>query len=434
MSRSTPWRPLAALLAGLLVVGCGSSAPTPVPSSPSPAPTSGSPEPSATRSGEASPSSSSGSGEDGYAAIEAIVREIRGLDEQRPVEPEVLDEAALGEYVRAEFDEQNPPEYVAAYDRLLKHLGLVPPDADVQELYFELLESQVVGLYDPQSDRMFVVSRPGTPGVLDDATYAHEYGHALQDQAFDLEAVQAWATDQGDRSIARLALIEGDAMLVMTLWAQRELTSEQLLELATSSSPEQDAVLDRMPAILREQLLFPYTAGLNYVLGLQLTGGWEAVDAAFADPPDTTEQILHPERADEPAVEVRFPSDLASSMGEGWAEVLQDTLGEFQLGVWLREAGLTSAQADEIGDGWGGDRVVLLEGPAGAWAVAVEIAWDSSADAQEFRAAAGDLVGLLEGAGGEADVLARDQRSTTVVIASDAGALGRLANRLGLAG
>ncbi|HET7726691.1 MAG TPA: hypothetical protein VFK54_05125 [Candidatus Limnocylindrales bacterium] len=433
MSRSILSMPVAGLLTALLVVGCGNSAPTPVPNSPSPS-ESGSPKPTNAPSGSASPSASSGPGEDGYEAIEAVVREIRELEEQKPVEPEVLDEAALGEYVRAEFDEQNPPAYVEAYNRLLKHLGLVAQDADVQELYFELLESQVLGLYDPQSDRMFVVSRPGTPGVLDQATYAHEYGHALQDQAFDLEAVQAWATDQGDRSIARLALIEGDAMLIMTLWAQQELTPEQLLELATSSSPEQDAVLERMPAILREQLLFPYTAGLNYVLGLQLAGGWDAVDAAFADPPDTTEQILHPERADEPAVEVTFPPDLASGMGQGWSEALQDTFGEFQLGVWLREAGLTSAEADAIGEGWGGDRLVLLEGPSGAWATAVEIVWDSATDADAFRAAAGELVTLLEDAGGEADVLPRDQRTTTVVVGSDANAMGRLANRLGLAG
>ena len=433
MSRSTLRPPVAALLAALLVVGCGTSAPTPIPDSPSPSEPS-SPEPTTASPDAASPSPSSGSGASDYEAIEAVVRELRGLDEQKAVEPEVLDEAALGEYVRSEFEEQNPPEYVQAYNRLLKHLGLVPAGADVQELYFELLESQVLGLYDTQTDRMFVVSRPGTPGVLDQATYAHEYDHALQDQAFDLEAVQAWATDEGDRSIARLALIEGDAMLVMTLWAQRELTPEQLLELAGSSSPEQEAVLDRMPAILREQLLFPYTAGLNYVLGLQLAGGWEAVDAAFANPPDTTEQILHPDRADEPAVEVTFPSDLAAGMGRGWSEALQDTLGEFQLVVWLREAGLTSADADEIGDGWGGDRVVLLEGPDDAWATAVEVAWDSATDADEFRAAAGELVGLLEGAGGEADVLTRDQRTTTVVIGSDVDAMARLANRLGLAG
>jgi len=433
MSRSILRRPLAVLLVGLLVAGCGSTAPTPVPNTPSPS-ASGSPDRTAAPSGISSPTASAGSGGEGYGAIAAVVREIRGLDEKKPVEPEVLDEAALSEFVRAEYVEDNPPEYVAAYNRLLKHLGLVPQDADVQELYFELLESQVVGLYDPQSDRMFVVSRPGDPGVLDRATYAHEYGHALQDQAFDLEAVQAWEVDEGDRALARLALIEGDALLVMTLWAQRALTPEQFLELATSSSDEQNAVLERMPAILRDQLLFPYTAGLNYVIGLQTSGGWPAVDAALADPPDTTEQILHPDRADEPAVAVTFPGDLAAAMGQGWSEALQDTLGEFQVGIWLREAGVETIVADGAADGWGGDRLVLLEGPDDTWATVVEIAWDTPGDAQEFRDAAGQLVALLENAGGHADLLSRDRTSTTVVVGSDVDVMARVTERLGLAG
>lgn len=436
MSLATTLRPCAALLAVVLVAACGSSAPTPVPGSPGP---SVSAAPSGTPSGgpsSPSPSASAGAGDELYEAIEVAVRDIRGLEEEVPIAPEVIGADELSEFVREDFREQNPPEYVAAYERLLKHLALVPEDADIEELYFDLLESQVLGLYDPTEDELLVVSRSGQIGVLEQATYAHEYQHALQDQAFDLESVQDIELDQGDRAIARASLVEGDATLLMTLWAQQQLTQEQLVELATGSTDEeQNAVLERMPAILRESLLFPYSAGVNYVLAIQAAGGWDAVDAAFADPPDSTEQILHPDRRDEPPVEVTFPDDLASDMGSGWSEVLQDTFGEFQLGVWLREAGLGAVSSGNVAEGWGGDRIILLEGPDEAWATVVDIAWDNAEDAEEFRAAAPDLIALLERDGSEADVVSRGgETSTTVLVARDIDAMARVANLLGLAG
>ena len=57
-------------------------------------------------------------------------------------------------------------------------------------------------------------------------------------------------------------------------------------------------LLERMPPILRESLLFPYTGGPSFVQRLQAQGGWDAVNAAFAKPPASTEQILHPEKYD----------------------------------------------------------------------------------------------------------------------------------------
>jgi hypothetical protein len=48
--------------------------------------------------------------------------------------------------------------------------------------------------------------------------------------------------------------------------------------------------------------------------------------------------------------------------------------------------------------GWGGDRLVSLDGPDGAWAVVWQTDWDSDADAKEFRKAARDAMKDLSGA------------------------------------
>lgn len=273
---------------------------------------------------------------------------------------------------------------------------------------------------------------------------AHELTHMLQDQHFGLVKLDSRgvaaglireADDRNDRHLGVLALTEGDATLVMTLWAQQNLTTAQILGLGSASDPESLAILNAMPLILRETLFYPYASGLQFAFGLQGSGGWAAVDAAYADPPESTEQILHPEKyaAREEPVAVELPADLAARLGDGWKVTLQDTFGEFDTRIWLQDVGgLPAVDAASGAAGWGGDRLALVEHGSGAWAIAWHTAWDSAADAAEFttgaRAAVGRLptpADVLPGAGGS---------EAWVVVGSDARALSQMANALGLAG
>ena len=112
----------------------------------------------------------------------------------------------------------------------------------------------------------------------------------------------------------------------------------ELLELVGMAIGPNQEGLEDAPPFVRESLLFPYEAGLNFAMGLQVEGGWDAVNRAFESPPDSTEQILHPEKyaAREAPVDVSLPDDLAARMGEGWTQTIDDTFGEFQIGAWLR--------------------------------------------------------------------------------------------------
>ena len=55
-------------------------------------------------------------------------------------------------------------------------------------------------------------------------------------------------------------------------------------------------MLAKLPPILTETLTYPYTTGAFYVQSAQLAGGWSAVDDFYARMPESTEQILHPEK------------------------------------------------------------------------------------------------------------------------------------------
>jgi hypothetical protein len=448
---------LAALLIALLVAGCGSQTPTPTPSaaasaSPSaeasPAPTD-SAAPSASPSAEAAADCDPGqtSAESPapdtndpnaslYAEIEAQVTQLRGITATKPVERGVFDKPGLCAYITSSFEKDNPAQLVNDTEALFKALALMPQDESLRDLYIELLTSQVAGLYDDETKKMYVVTSTGEIGPAEKITYAHEYTHALQDQQFTLRDLMGDAKDQGDRALARSTLVEGDATLLMSLWAQQHMTPQELTEAATAVDPAGEAILARMPAILKDALLFPYTSGLTMTLGaFQQAGGYNGVDGLFANPPDTTEQVMHPEKlaAREPAVPVAFPDDFAGSLGEGWTIALQDTLGEFQLQTLLSDAA-QSADANTAATGWGGDRVAWVTGPDGANAAVLDTRWDTDADAAEFAAALGDYVAKLEAAGRSASILTPAPDRVVVISANDADSLGKVANALGLAG
>jgi hypothetical protein len=370
-----------------------------------------------------------------YDAIEDQVVALRELD-PTDVARETIDGETLKEMNAISFAEDNPAEYVAANERLLKALGLLTEDQSLETLYLDLIGSQVAGFYRPEEKTLYVVSRSGAINGADKVTFAHEYDHALQDASFpDVFAGQKDLLDQSDQALARAAVYEGDATLLMSYWAIANLSPEELQDVvAAGSDPESTAVLARTPQVLVDGLLFPYDTGLQFISPIQTTGGWAAVDDVFAELPVSTEQVLHPEKyqAGELPAEVAIPVDDIAAMDGDWTVTLQDTYGEFQIGSWLRNAGVAATEASDAAAGWGGDRLAVLEGPDGAWGLVMHTVWDTAADAQAFEDAAS---AAATSASGPAGVFPGDGGTTRwFVVGSDDDAFESIAVGLGLAG
>ena len=430
------------LLASLLIVAAcsntttspsASQAPSAPPASVAPS-ESASPAPSAATSASAAPAASQDANAI-YDAIEAQVVGIRGLDATKKVARETIDVDQLKAKLTAQYDKDNKPGYVAANERIYKALGLLPPDADLKQLSLDLLSGPagVAGFYDDEEKKMYVVSRSGEIGPSEKITYAHEYTHALQDQHFPVFDEFKGVLDQSDRTTARTAIFEGDATLLMTLWALQNFTPEELATIATVD-PEQQAALDKMPKILSDSLLFPYSTGALFVQQAQMAGGWDAVNKFYTRMPTSTEQVMHADKyaADEKPIAVKLPATLAKDLGEGWTVPLQDTFGEFQMGEWLKLNGVPDAEAADAAAGWGGDRLAVVNGPDGAWAVVMHTVWDTKADAAAFETAA---TTAIKSAGGVAQVVPGTGGTTRwVVVGSDDKTLSKVAGVLGLAG
>ena len=334
-----------------------------------------------------------------YRQIAAQVSEIRGLDSPDRVEPTVIDRETVTKNLLEEFDTDNPPEQIAVTERIYKALGLLKPDDSLRDLYLELQGSQVIGYYDPTKKELFIVSHDGGLGPTERLTYAHEFVHELQDLHFDLNGLGLeQLVGDSDLRLARLSLVEGDATSAQTAWMIANLTPEELGQVASEASdPALLEILTRMPSILLETSLFPYQAGATFVAGLKSDSGYAPVDAAYRRLPASTEQIIHPEayQNDEMPIPVSVPANLPERSGTGWSIVAEDTLGELEIRVWLRAGGEAGEVARVAAEGWGGDRLALIDGPDGASTLIWITAWDTVPDAGEFEAAARSAIAGL---------------------------------------
>ena len=319
--------------------------------------------------------------------IEWEVEQFRGLDATTGITRTFMTREELKEYLVDEFDADYPPEEVAADVRVLAAFDFVPPDFDLRQVLLDLYATQVLGMYDDERDTFFIVGDDDFD-LMDRMTFAHEYVHGLQDQHFQLDTFIDDDTMSDDQVLARMALVEGDASLAMSEYLMRHigvLTDDDLAALDGEEVAGSDKALAAAPPIIRETMLFPYIAGLDFVAAIQ-AGGWDAVDAAYLAPPASTEQILHPEKyvaGDEPEA-VSLPP-LTGTLGAGWSLVDSDSLGEFQtqlyLAGWVDDDTATTAAA-----GWDGDRYAVYAQEDEDVLLFVT-AWDSDEDLQEFVAA-----------------------------------------------
>jgi hypothetical protein len=244
--------------------------------------------------------------------------EIRQLSILRPVRSSTQSRPEIERMILKNLDEETTPEQMHAAEAQLKRLGLAPPDFQYRALMLRVLSEQVAGYYDPKTAEFHLADWIDLDGQR--PIMAHELTHALQDQHFNLRRFEHWPKGDSDAELAVHALIEGDATLAMALYvANNPLRALAFLK-SLGSTGMQSQELDKAPRALRETLLFPYQQGSDWTKSLYKQGSWDRVSKAFTELPQSTEQILHPEKylAHEAPVKVTLP-DLTSLLNAGSA-------------------------------------------------------------------------------------------------------------------
>ncbi|MEL7208642.1 MAG: hypothetical protein AAGK32_10495 [Actinomycetota bacterium] len=279
----------------------------------------------------------------------------------------------------------------------LQALGLIGADQSYVDLYRSWLLLDAFGLYDPVSERLVVRGQAfdlHLQGVL-----IRRLTNALDDQWFDLGR----ETADAEAAYGFAAVVEGNGSRVERAWVQSlepALQVEYRAQQGAAASAEELARKQSLPPAVRQLGSSPTVDGDRYVTDLLGTGE-AAVDVALADPPTTSEQVLHPglDRSTDPELVVPIPA-----IDGGAAAVADGRLGELTLRLWL---GRVAA------DGWGGDRFVTWR-QGGSASVRVDVGADSAADLEDLLGAA------------EAWAAGDEEQRTAAPITTEAGQLVRI--------
>ncbi|WP_323173051.1 Hvo_1808 family surface protein [Natrialba sp. PRR66] len=259
-------------------------------------------------------------------------------------------------------------------------LFMVDRNTDAADAAESLYGGSVNGYYDPETEQIVIVSESSGTPTPNEPVLGHELVHALQDQQFGLSGYERETIDQDN---AVNGLIEGDASWVDAEYERRCGEAWACLQPERGTPGQSDLNWGLYLTIYQ-----PYDDGPDYVEFLleQATDetawdageyDWEAVNAAYDDPPASSAETIRPgEERDPASVEV------ADRSSEGWQQlevdgaVANETVGEAGMVSmftadafeWGRQPVIEQSEFLESSmgydfdqpetDGWAGDELV----------------------------------------------------------------------------
>jgi hypothetical protein len=316
------------------------------------------------------------------AAVLKETSDLRELSIIKEVKSGAQSRSDIERMIIKNLDEDSSPAEMHAAEVILKAFGLAPSTFQYRPFLIKLLTEQVAGYYDPKAQQFYLadwIELEGQKPVM-----AHELTHALQDQHFNLRRFEKWPKGDSDAELAAHALIEGDATLAMTLY----MSKNPLVALAFIRSLGSDATnseqFKQAPRAIRESLMFPYEEGSAWATQVYRSGGWKSVSEAFTKLPQSSEQILHPEKyfAGEGPTKIAIP-ELRGIFGPSYKRIDSDVNGEWGTYLVLDQFINDATESKRSAAGWSGDRYVVYEGAKDVVVVQMT-AWDSDNDAKEF--------------------------------------------------
>ena len=287
------------------------------------------------------------------------------------------------DFLVKQFEDERSQADLTAQQILLRRLGLVPENFDLRALMLDLYTEQIVGFYDPETKKLYVVdgAKPDQLGFV----IEHELVHALQDQYTNLDSLLHIKGDD-DRVLAAQSVMEGQATLVPIqgrLGPAAEFPGgwdkvREMIRESQGSMPK----FASAPQILQETLIFPYLSGMEFMRRYQDQG---KKDLPFgANMPVSSTQIMHADAYfgahRENPVKITIPEL------RGATNTYENGMGEFETRIFLFQHLKDQSAAVLSADGWSGDRYVILKTPHGDGLAWVTV-WRSAVDAGEFRTA-----------------------------------------------
>ncbi|WP_049979935.1 Hvo_1808 family surface protein [Halolamina rubra] len=350
------------------------------------------------------------------ARAKARVEVIRGVEFDMDVPVEIVPRS---EFANSSSNVSYSDAYRTFDNATYEALFLIGEETSSIETQQANRGASVAGYYSPSADSIVLVTDNESSLQVDELTLGHELVHAMQDQEFDLTNFSSRTRDGAN---ANSGLIEGDANYVQYRYEER--CGEGGVWNGTCLSPDTGGSGGAAPPNMGVYFLNyqPYSDGPAFVAEQKREGGWEQVNDLYDAPPESAEQVIHPELyGEDPPTEV----ELADQHAGDWERVRPDRRPDYaevgQSGVaamfayplyadsgsvqryasdvvgpttWLNytESGEVSRfdplnYGFDAAAGWDGDRLHVYRSADGETGYVWRLVWDSPAEATEFRGA-----------------------------------------------
>lgn len=324
-----------------------------------------------TEAQEANPSGKASSNPEVSRAADEVytqMGEILNLPIKRPPKASLLSHSGVRQYFVEEWKNLVPLLDV----KTLEGLGLIPKGFPLDSFMLDVFTSQAEGFYDPESKDFYVGD--WLPSDELRPLMAHELTHALEEQSHHLNRWIKAARRNNDAELARISVSEGTAMDAMIDYSLRDhhqgirddlsvpgLKVRLLSSLGLDNTPSE--ILVKAPPYIFDRLFFPYvTGGIFSQQFLKAhSGGWADLKILFANPPVSTQQIMHPQMylARVRPRKVGLPK-WKGRISPDWELIEENVMGEFNLDEFFKQS-LDPKRADELASAWRGDRFATFE-------------------------------------------------------------------------
>ena len=282
---------------------------------------------------------------------------ITGFPIKHPVAFESITREQISRYLQERIKEVARPGELRAEELTLKKFGFVPESFDLRKNTIDLLTEQAAAFYDFHRKKLFISDWAQTS--MRDEALIHELAHALADQSFSLEKFTKKVEQDSEKSLARQAVVEGQAMwLTNAVIARREGRSRGRVESGGDAEPSgKYPVFDEAPLYIRENLIFPYKAGEQFQDAVYDKDQKNSLAEVFHAPPVSSQQVLHPDKyfAHAAPTVPDLPKD-----PKGFKRFAEGVMGELDHSVLVRQYA-TQDDAKEIAPKLSGSQYRLLE-------------------------------------------------------------------------
>jgi hypothetical protein len=341
--------------------------------------------------------------------IVAGIQVLRGLNFKSKIPITYITPDAVAKRMTADVNNAKDKESIRLASESGVMLGLYPPNVDLAGATIAMLQGQLGGFYDFRRKDLAIVESPPAKGAVisneekieTEDVIAHELTHALQDQNFKIAKPLDNSGQDDDRTAALRAVVEGDATLAGFGFIAGRM-DDQVLDAFVKHIPEMEKQFAErtrdVPLGIREPFIFQYMQGARFVAEAYHRDGWPGVNALYAHPPQSTQQILNPWMYfDRPAPVPQVHVVGYEKVLKDWKKSDESAAGELMLRVIIEATlGKDSAYV-AIANAWAGDSMVILT-KGSSVTVLWMIAFTNEESAQSFADAYGDALDKIDGA------------------------------------